>query len=231
MTPLALALALAAGPPESVSSLVDRVVETYGGRRAIAAFGARVEEGETTSLLHPGQRGRIRRVGTPGGSLRVEIRFPDGEEEVRVLHRGRGTRNGVDVTGSPPHAAMVLQAARLELPLLLQRGRRRIVDRGMQEREGRSLRVLELPLAGGLVVEADVDPGSGRILRSAGSSLDRVVQVTLLITDPADYAEINAEYVKHFPRGLPARHTARFGVPTTAKVAFACIALAGDQAS
>src|SRR5262245_65013680 len=64
------------------------------------------------------------------------------------------------------------------------------------------------------------------ILRAAGTSLDRVVQVTLLITDPADYREINAEYVKHFPRGLPARHTARFGVPTTAKVAFACIALA-----
>ncbi|HSB21023.1 MAG TPA: hypothetical protein VLD85_13520 [Anaeromyxobacteraceae bacterium] len=169
MTALALALALAAGPPESVSSLVDRVVQAYGGRRALAGFGARVEEGETTSLLHPGQRGRVRRVVTPGGSLRVEIRFPDGEEEVRVLHRGRGTRNGVDVTGSPPHAAMVLQAVRLDLPLLLQRGRRRIVDRGMQEREGRPLRVLELPLAGGLVVEADVDPSSGRILRSAGS--------------------------------------------------------------
>jgi 2-iminobutanoate/2-iminopropanoate deaminase len=67
------------------------------------------------------------------------------------------------------------------------------------------------------------------ILRAAGSSLDRVVQVTMLITDPADYHEINAEYVKHFPNGLPARHTARFGVPTTAKVAFACIALAGDE--
>jgi 2-iminobutanoate/2-iminopropanoate deaminase len=66
------------------------------------------------------------------------------------------------------------------------------------------------------------------ILREAGSSLDRAVQVTMLITDPADYAECNAEYVKHFPGGLPARHTARFGVPTEAKVAFACIALAGD---
>jgi len=42
------------------------------------------------------------------------------------------------------------------------------------------------------------------ILRAAGSSLDRVVQVTLLITDPADYREVNAEYVKHFPGGLPA---------------------------
>jgi 2-iminobutanoate/2-iminopropanoate deaminase len=69
-----------------------------------------------------------------------------------------------------------------------------------------------------------------RILREAGSSLDRAAQVTMLITDPADYAECNAEYVKHFPNGLPARHTARFGVPTEAKVAFACIALAGDAA-
>jgi len=67
-----------------------------------------------------------------------------------------------------------------------------------------------------------------RILAEAGSGLDRVVQMTMLITDSADYAECNAEYVKHFPGGLPARHTARFGVPTEAKVAFACIALAGD---
>jgi 2-iminobutanoate/2-iminopropanoate deaminase len=64
------------------------------------------------------------------------------------------------------------------------------------------------------------------LLIEAGSDLDRVVQATMLITDPADYAACNEEYVKHFPNGLPARHTARFGVPTDAKVAFACIALA-----
>lgn len=64
------------------------------------------------------------------------------------------------------------------------------------------------------------------ILAEAGSSLDRVVQVSMLISDPRDYAACNEEYVKHFPGGLPARHTARFGVPTDAKVAFSCIALA-----
>lgn len=64
------------------------------------------------------------------------------------------------------------------------------------------------------------------ILAEAGSSLDRIVQVTMLITDPADYAACNEEYVRHFPAGLPARHTARFGVPTEARVAFSCIALA-----
>ena len=69
------------------------------------------------------------------------------------------------------------------------------------------------------------------ILAEAGSGLDRVVQVTMLITDPADYAECNREYVRHFPGGLPARHTARFGVPTDARVAFACIALSGAPSS
>jgi 2-iminobutanoate/2-iminopropanoate deaminase len=67
------------------------------------------------------------------------------------------------------------------------------------------------------------------ILEAEGSGLDRIVQVTMLITNLADYAACNAEYVKHFPCGLPARHTARFGVPTDAKVAFSCIALAGKE--
>jgi 2-iminobutanoate/2-iminopropanoate deaminase len=66
-----------------------------------------------------------------------------------------------------------------------------------------------------------------RILIEAGSRLEQVVQVTMLITDPNDYEECNREYVKHFPAGLPARHTARFGVPTEARVAFSCIAIAG----
>ncbi len=66
------------------------------------------------------------------------------------------------------------------------------------------------------------------LLAEAGSSLARVVQVTMLISDRADYAACNREYVKHFPNGLPARHTALFGVPTEARVGFACVALAGD---
>ena len=66
------------------------------------------------------------------------------------------------------------------------------------------------------------------LLEEAGSGLARVVQVTMLISDRADYAACNREYVKHFPGGLPARHTVLFGVPTEARVGFACVALAGD---
>lgn len=64
------------------------------------------------------------------------------------------------------------------------------------------------------------------LLEEAGSSFESIVQVTMLITSPADYDACNREYVKHFPNGFPARHTARFGVPTEAKVGFSCIALA-----
>ncbi len=64
------------------------------------------------------------------------------------------------------------------------------------------------------------------LLREAGSELSYVVQVTMLISDRADYDACNTEYVRHFPAGLPARHTALFGVPTEARVGFACVALA-----
>jgi 2-iminobutanoate/2-iminopropanoate deaminase len=67
------------------------------------------------------------------------------------------------------------------------------------------------------------------LLHEAGSGLEHIVQVTMLISDRADYAACNAEYVKFFPRGLPARHTALFGVPTDARVGFACVALVVPQ--
>lgn len=67
------------------------------------------------------------------------------------------------------------------------------------------------------------------LLEEAGSRLDLVVQATMLISDRKDYAALNAEYVKHFPNGLPARHTAVFGVPTDARVGFACVALPAED--
>ena len=48
------------------------------------------------------------------------------------------------------------------------------------------------------------------------------------ITHTTDYDACNEEYDKHYPHWQPPRHTARFGMPTDAKVAFACIALTGD---
>lgn len=70
-----------------------------------------------------------------------------------------------------------------------------------------------------------------RILQANDSDLDLVVQAAMLIRNPDDYAECNNEYIRHFPGGLPARHTARFGVPGEAKVAFSCVALQRDNSA
>ena len=43
------------------------------------------------------------------------------------------------------------------------------------------------------------------VLRAAGSSLDRVVKMTVLMTDLADFQAMNGVYAKFFPSNPPAR--------------------------
>jgi 2-iminobutanoate/2-iminopropanoate deaminase len=50
------------------------------------------------------------------------------------------------------------------------------------------------------------------ILEAAGSSLDRVVKVTVLMSRPDLFKEMNEAYAEHFPGPKPARSIARLGV-------------------
>ena len=49
------------------------------------------------------------------------------------------------------------------------------------------------------------------ILDAAGASLDDVVDVGVLLTDPDDFAGMNEEYATWFPTDPPARYAARLG--------------------
>jgi 2-iminobutanoate/2-iminopropanoate deaminase len=49
------------------------------------------------------------------------------------------------------------------------------------------------------------------ILKSAGSSLDRIVKVTVLLARPDLYREMNEAYAALFPVTKPARAIVRFG--------------------
>jgi 2-iminobutanoate/2-iminopropanoate deaminase len=49
------------------------------------------------------------------------------------------------------------------------------------------------------------------ILEAAGSSLDRVVNVTILLARPDLYREMNEAYAEFFPGPKPARSMVRFG--------------------
>ena len=49
------------------------------------------------------------------------------------------------------------------------------------------------------------------ILEAAGSSLDRIVKVTVLLAIPDLYKEMNEAYAEFFPGAKPARAMVRFG--------------------
>lgn len=49
------------------------------------------------------------------------------------------------------------------------------------------------------------------ILREAGATLDDVVEVGVLLTDPNDFAGMNEEYARWFPSDPPARYAAKLG--------------------
>lgn len=50
------------------------------------------------------------------------------------------------------------------------------------------------------------------VLDAAGASLDDVVEVGVLLTDPADFGDMNDEYAMWFPAAPPTRYVAKLGV-------------------
>ncbi len=65
------------------------------------------------------------------------------------------------------------------------------------------------------------------VLERHGSSLDGIVKVTVMLADIGEWAAMNAEYVKFFPRHLPARSAfGTSGLALGARVEIECVALA-----
>lgn len=50
------------------------------------------------------------------------------------------------------------------------------------------------------------------VLRAAGATLEDVVEVGVLLADPADFAGLNEEYAAWFPAAPPTRYVAKLGV-------------------
>ncbi|MGI8880623.1 MAG: RidA family protein [Jatrophihabitans sp.] len=50
------------------------------------------------------------------------------------------------------------------------------------------------------------------ILKAGGASLDDVVEVGVLLTNPEDFTGMNEEYGRWFPSNPPARYVAKLGV-------------------
>jgi 2-iminobutanoate/2-iminopropanoate deaminase len=63
------------------------------------------------------------------------------------------------------------------------------------------------------------------ILEEAGSSMDKIVSVTIVLRDEDDFAGMNEEYVRWFPSNPPARQGAKLPVNVPGlKISIAAIA-------
>lgn len=164
----AFSTAVASG---DIDRLVAKTVKAYGGEEALRNAPAVRHTGQVTSRMRGGAAGSIVREFERPNRLRVVIRYGS-ETEDRVYDGKTGWRQGKIVTG-PPLDAMVLQAARMDLPLILLNRESTLIDRGRTTFEGKEVRTLELPLGSGLALTVDIDPASGRIVRSSGRGGDR----------------------------------------------------------
>ncbi len=63
------------------------------------------------------------------------------------------------------------------------------------------------------------------ILAAAGSSLDQVVSATWILGDPNDFAGMNEEWARWFPKDPPARQGAKLAIqPKGMKISIAVVA-------
>jgi reactive intermediate/imine deaminase len=73
------------------------------------------------------------------------------------------------------------------------------------------------PITGGLAGDTIQDQtrqalaNCEAILHAAGASLDDVIEVGILLTNPGDFAGMNEEYARWFPTDPPARYAAKLG--------------------
>lgn len=87
----------------------------------------------------------------------------------------------------------------------------------------------------GILIEGDIAAQTERVLENlkavleaAGSSLDRVLRVTVFLKDVNEFAAMNDVYGRYFPNQPPSRSTIEAArLPRSAKVEMDAIALAG----
>jgi 2-iminobutanoate/2-iminopropanoate deaminase len=62
------------------------------------------------------------------------------------------------------------------------------------------------------------------VLKAGGSSLELVVNTTVLVTDIANFPAVNAAFAEHFPVDPPARMTMQVPLPSGLLLSIGCVA-------
>jgi hypothetical protein len=160
----------------------------YGGRAALEAVHAYRMEGRVVAAQHEREGPMIRLFQRPG-RLRVEVHYPE-RPETRIVSGDHGWRGvGAEVTDAngPMLDAMILQAARADLPWLLLHHASDAHGIAPLDHGGRTLAGIEVPLGPRLAVRAYVDTASGRIEVSQSRMMQEGGEETVFQTDYSDF--------------------------------------------
>lgn len=189
---LALAAPARAGRPETVHDRVSQVLAAYGGWGRLAPVRAYRVEGDFFSAMRHSTVPTTRVFARPD-RFKTLIDYPD-HLEARLVDGARGWRTepggGLAEVQGPMRMAMVLQAARCDVPWIL--AERESLARFIEplEREGVLLQGLEIPLGDGLVFRAWTDPVTHLVKVSQGALVDGRM-ATHFETYYSDFRDVN----------------------------------------
>jgi hypothetical protein len=176
--------------------MIDRVIAAHGGAEALSAVTGYRMVGELRAVGRSAPIETRREFARPN-RLRVEIAYPDAPE-LRLLDGANGWRKrsgSVQPVSGMLLAAMILQAARADLPWILDARRDSVRVVGPVPRDGRSLVGLEFALGPTMLFRAYVDPETDRVVESLGILLAEGRQVHFVTT----YADFRAVEGVVFP--------------------------------
>lgn len=162
---------------EALGELLAKVASVYG-----PAPGAIREKGTTYSVLEG--EGTLLRLYKFPDRFHIEIVYARAGDDRTMV--GTSTWNKKAPATPMARGAIVLQAARIALPWSLLARQSAAFDRGTAALpDGRTVRVVELPLGDALSMLIDVDPESGYILRTRGIYLlgGKAIEFATLFAD------------------------------------------------
>lgn len=200
---LGLMLIHPARAEQTIASVLAKVADTYGAKAPQA-----VRETGTTTSFRRGEGALMRQFKAPD-RFRIDITYDTGSES-RALIGSNAWQQG-QAANAAMRGAIVLQAARLALPWSLLGKPTMLVDLGaVSGPAGRTWRALELPMADGMRLIAEIDPVTGRMMRSRG--IQTVMGTTIeFATEYFDFAR-NGEHLyaaaeQHYAMGQHIGHS------------------------
>ncbi len=156
---------------KAAGELIDKVLETYGGAKAVKKIKSYRMKGTIESYQNKETAPFTRSFRRDGDGLFVDIRYTVNPEK-RFLLESEGWRTGKEgktakVEGFQLHA-MVIQAARADIPWILHERREELRQTELVMQDGRKANVLLLDLKDGMNMRYFVDAETNMVISSEG---------------------------------------------------------------